>query len=77
MTNHDDLEHESGLRPLGEYRDHCARCRQTFDLRERQAACPHESVTGIKTWAGETIHQVCSDCGCLLDGRHDGRQLAD
>lgn len=63
---HDSLEHESGLRPLGEYRDHCPSCARVVAMRERQAACAHETTIEHKVFSGETIARHCEDCGKSL-----------
>jgi hypothetical protein len=52
----DGWEHESGLRPLGEFPDHCERCRLV-------ATCEHEDITEMRTWAGDVYLSLCSRCG--------------
>lgn len=67
-TANEDLEHESGLRPLGEYPDHCYRCRMVAERRAHQAACAHESVSQVKRWgSGAVVLRSCADCGLPLD----------
>lgn len=63
----DTLEHESELRPLGEYPDHCGRCAQTAATRELQAACAHEDTSEIRTFGGGVVARVCVDCGSSLN----------
>lgn len=52
-----DLEHASGLRPLGEYPDHCERCRAAH-------GCGHEERLNIYTWGSQVpTRQICERCG--------------
>ena len=54
----DEAEHASGLRPLGEYPDHCARCR-------RVSECDHTDTVEHSTWDGTVYAQTCA-CGVQL-----------
>ena len=56
-------EHESGLRPLGEYPDHCDDCRWRADMIERQATCAHEWTNEVRTMDGRVVMRLCDSCG--------------
>lgn len=57
LQDQNALEHSSGLRPLGEYPDHCDRCRVVH-------GCGHEELQNIYTWGSDTpTRQICTRCG--------------
>lgn len=59
-----DLEHESGLRPVGDFPDHCARCRAAAERRGAQEACSHKGdVVEVRAWGVGIIARSCADCG--------------
>lgn len=59
-----DLEHESGLRPLGDFPDHCTRCGEVAERRAEQAACLHDGgVVEVKAWGVGVVARSCADCG--------------
>lgn len=60
-----ELEHESGLRPLGEYSAHCHRCHVEAARRERAATCEHGQTDEVATLAG-VVRRWCHDCGTPL-----------
>lgn len=55
-----DLEHDTDISPLGEYRDHCSRCRHVHD-------CGHDAVVvdEIRAFGRGLVHTVryCERCG--------------
>lgn len=63
----DTLEHESGLRPLGEFPDHCERCRRHAEMLARQAECTHEHLTHIRAWGGDVLAALCEECGATSE----------
>ncbi len=52
----DAAEHDSGLRPLGEYPDHCEQCKRIHE-------CEHEHVQQVVTFGGEVMARFCETCG--------------
>lgn len=64
--NHDEAEHASGLRPIGDYPDHCRVCRDVAARRQRQDACEHHWETlEFHNQSGDRTHvrTYCSRCG--------------
>ena len=66
MKTTEQLEHESGIRPLGEYPDHCWECRARSDLEAKQAACSHDFTAEAKTFGGYVYARWCDDCHANL-----------
>lgn len=60
------LEHESGLRPVGDDPGHCGACARVHATRQRQAVCSHGSVDEVRTLGGD-VFRTCIDCGASLD----------
>ncbi len=53
------LEHSSGLRPIGEYPDHCPTCRRVHD-------CEHTDLVNITAWDGTILQTTCEWCGLSM-----------
>lgn len=62
--NINEAEHASGLRPIGDYPDHCPTCRGVAEMRDRQASCDHNPVTiDFGTLAGHSWRRTyCDRC---------------
>jgi len=57
----DSLEHTSGLRPFGEYPDHCDRCRVAH-------GCAHAGpLTEFHDGTGHVFLRACDNCGIRIE----------
>lgn len=57
---------------LGRDPSHCDQCAQVHEIRQRQAACPHDGdYAEIRSMDGTIDARLCSECGADIRERRD------